>query len=50
MSQKTIDRARNQRLLKQAREYMETAKTPGAKAAAAMSVRMLEEMLGKVEP
>jgi len=45
MSQKTIDRARNQRLLKLALQYLEMANTPGAKAAAAMSVRMLEEML-----
>jgi hypothetical protein len=45
MSQKTIDRARNQRLLKQALEHLKNAKTPGAKAAAQMSVRMLREML-----
>jgi hypothetical protein len=41
----SIERKRNQRKLKLAQRYLRRAKTPGAKAAAAMSVRMLEEML-----
>jgi len=41
----SIERRRNQRKLKIAQRYLRRAKTPGAKAAAAMSVRMLEEML-----
>ena len=41
----SVERTRNQRKLNIAKRYLRRAKTPGAKAAAAMSVRMLEEML-----
>jgi len=41
----SIERRRNQRKLKLAKRYLRRAKTPGAKAAAQMSVWMLREML-----